>query len=322
MTTHVTFKPHYCDRRYGEYVSDRIYHMKLFGIPRNLPLLSSALVGKLNSYYLPNDSSYLCNGAFELYPVYYKAPKRAKVVTMMKELTFWKFSSLPMYKQKFLKKLFSINTGIITDTFAMKSMVQEHIDTQIEIVNPFCAQPFLKNKPDLSAKKIIFIGSFESPNKGYNELVQAFKLLNAGGDWRLFMVGKRGTEFVKENVSGVEITNHVRSLKPYLSKCSIYVHPAHFEPFGITVLEAMSAGVIPIVTRMTGVSEVLDRNGMKNLIVPDNNPETLAQKIEEVYNYSSAKKRKMSNKCKSIVKSRYLEKTGLEDFRKAFEKIS
>ena len=320
MTTHVTYKPHYCDRRYGEYVADRVYHMRLFGIPRNIPVVSNMLIGRLNSFLLPDDTVYLCNGAFELYPVYYRKPG-AKTVTMMKELTFWIFDLLPGYKQHFLRKLFSINAGIITDTEMMKALVQKHIDVPVEVVHPFCAQPFLENKPKLEERKVIFIGSFESPNKGYNELMEAFRLLRHGDDWELYMVGKRGTELVKERMQGLHITNHVPSLKPYLAKCSIYVHPARFEPFGITVLEAMSAGLIPVVTRMTGVSEVLEKNGLKKLVVKDNNPDRLAKKILEVHDYGLDKKKRISDKCKKIVKGGYLERRGLEKFRQAFYRI-
>lgn len=321
MTTHVTYKPHYCDKRYGEYVAGKIYHMRLFGIPRNIPAISNMLIGRINSFLLPKDSAYLCNGAFELYPVYYRKPE-AKVVTMMKELTFWAFDSMPGYKQSFLKKLFSVNTGIITDTEMMKALIEKHIDVRIEVVNPFCAQPFLENKPDLEAKRIAFIGSFESPNKGYNELLEAFKLLRKKDDeWELYMIGKRGTDFVKEMPEGLHVTNFVPSLRPYLSRCSIYVHPAHFEPFGISVLEAMSAGVIPVVTKSTGTSEVLEKNGLKNLVIESNKPGEIASKINEIHNYSRARKKGISAKCKKIIKNRYLEKEGLKDFKKKFGMI-
>ncbi len=321
MTTHITYKPHYCDKKYGEYVADKIYNMKLFGIPRSLPIISTTLIGKLNSLFIPNDSIYLCNGAFELYPVYYRK-QQAKVVTMMKELTFWRFGSLPKYKQSFLKKLFSINTGIITDTEAMKKLIEKHIDVPVEVVNPFCAQPFFENKPTLQAKKILFIGSFESPTKGYDKLIEAFKLLRKDDDeWELYMIGKRGKDFIKDNIEGLYVTNYVASLKPYLAKCSIYIHPAYFEPFGITVLEAMSAGLIPIITKQTGVSEVLEKNCLKNLIIKDNKPQIILEKIKDVYNYSLVKKSKISIKCKQIVKDNYLEPDGLKIFKKKFKKM-
>lgn len=320
MTTHVTYKPHYCDRRYGEYVADKIYHMRLFGVPRNVPVISNVLIGRLNSLMLPDDDSYLCNGAFELYPVYYRKPQ-ARIVTMMKELTFWLFGSLPEYKQEFLRKLFSVNAGIITDTETMKRMIRKYIDVPVEVVQPFCAQPFLENRPKLAEKRLIFIGSFESPNKGYNELVEAFRLLRQEDrEWELYMVGKRGSEFVRES-PGMHVTDHVPSLRPYLSKCSIYVHPAEFEPFGITVLEAMSAGILPIVTGGTGVSEVLRKNNLSGLIVKNNAPPALAKKIMDVYEYSHKKKKKISDKCKKIIKEGYLEPEGIEKFRRAFYRI-
>src|SRR3989338_905123 len=218
MTTHVTYKPHYCDKRYGEYVADKIYHMRLFGIPRNIPIISNILIGRLNSLTVPEDSRYLCNGAFELYPIYYRKPN-AKIVTMMKELTFWLFDSFPSYKRSFIKKLFSLNTGIITDTEMMKSLIEKQMNVHIEVVNPFCAQPFLENKPNLEEKRLMFIGSFESPNKGYRELVEAFRMLKKTDNaWEIFMIGKKGTSVIKHLIEGLQVTNYVPSLKPYFSR--------------------------------------------------------------------------------------------------------
>ena len=57
MTTHITYRPHYCDRRYGEYVADRIYHMRLFGIPRNVPVFSDILIGRLHSFLITADAA-------------------------------------------------------------------------------------------------------------------------------------------------------------------------------------------------------------------------------------------------------------------------
>ena len=322
MSTHVTYRPHYCDRRYGEFTCDKIYHIKMFGMPRSLPIISTAVIGKLNASRLPSDTVYLTNGAFELYPVYYKKIK-AKVVTMIKELTFWGFDRLPEYKKKYLKRLFSINTGIITDTKMMKFLIERHIKrVPVEISHPFCAQPFLENRAKTDSKRIIFIGSFESPNKGYNEMVQAFKILREKDDeWKMYMVGKRGTDFIREKVEGIHVTDFVPSLKPYLAKCSIYVHPAHFEPFGVTVLEAMSAGLIPIVTKMTGVSEVLESNRLGDLIINAPKPAEIVSKILDVFNYSSVRKKNISRRCKNIVKKRYLENEGLKDFKNKFQKL-
>ncbi len=98
----------------------------------------------------------------------------------------------------------------------------------------------------------------------------------------------------------------------------MYVHPAYFEPWGVTVLEAMSAGIIPILTRDTGSSELLIKKRLDNLVVKDNQPQTLAAKISEVHDYSKARKLSISNKCRNIIKRGYMEKQGLDVFRRAF----
>jgi glycosyltransferase involved in cell wall biosynthesis len=42
-----------------------------------------------------------------------------------------------------------------------------------------------------------------------------------------------------------------------LSECSVYLHPARSEPFGLSVVQAMAAGLLPIVTDMTGAKDLV-----------------------------------------------------------------
>ena len=166
------------------------------------------------------------------------------------------------------------------------------------------------------SKNIVFVGA-HSPNKGYDRLIEAFKLLEG---YNLYMIGSCA-EKITDKLPGLHVFGYVPSLKPYLSRCSIYVHPAYFESFGISVLEAMSAGLIPIVTKQTGVSEVLVKNGLSSLVVPGNKPEMLAKKIADVQNYSLDKKKSISAKCRKIVRDDFLEERGIQKFREAFTKL-
>ena len=324
MTTFITFKssidktPHYCDRKYGEAVADRFYYMKDWGFLRFVPFWS-LLRGFVNSFSVPEDDVYLCNGVAELFPVYYKT-KRSDIITLVKEQIFWDLPQMSESRRKFILKVLSINKGFITDTERLRAMIKKYCNIKVEVCSPFCAQPFLENRPQINAKSIVFVGA-HSPNKGYGQLLEAFKIIKkTDTEWELYMIGSCARN-ITEQIDGVHVLGYVRDIRPYMSKCSIYVHPAYFEPFGITVLEAMSGGVIPIVTKATGSSEVLEKNSLPFLIVEDNKPETLAQKIVEVYNYSTAKKKKISAKCKSIVKKGYLEEKGVKQFRRAFDII-
>lgn len=324
MTTFITFKssidktPHYCDRKYGEAVADRFYYMKDWRFLRFVPFWS-LLRGFMNSFSVPEDDVYLCNGVAELYPVYYKT-KRSDIITLVKEQIFWDLPQMSESRRKFMLKVLSINKGFITDTERLRAMIKKYCNIKIEVCSPFCAQPFLENKPQINAKSIIFVGA-HSPNKGYNQLLEAFKIIKKiDTEWELYMIGSCAKN-ITEQIDGMHVLGYVRDIRPYMSKCSIYVHPAYFEPFGITALEAMSAGLIPIVTRNTGMSEVLEQNNLSKLITPNNNPDLLVKKILEVNELETNKKKNISNKCKKIIKKEYLEKTGVKKFKQSFEHI-
>lgn len=310
--------PHYCDRKYGEAVADRFFYMKDFWPLRRLPFWSLAR-GVFNSLLLPQDKTFMCNGTAELYPVWCKYPE-SDIVTLVKEQLFWEIPGMPEAKREFLLRVFSVNSGLIVDTAAMKRLVRKYTDADVGVCNPFCVNSFLENKPSLEKKNIIFVGAY-SANKGYPRLIDAFRLLSERDKgWNLYMLGSCA-EAIKEKVSGMHVPGFVPDIGPYLSGCSIYVHPAYFESFGITVLEAMSAGLIPVVTAQTGASEVLVKNGLSGLVAKDNRPETLLRKIEKIDSWKIKKKRSVSEKCKDIVRKDYLERAGVEKFRLVFNSL-
>ena len=58
-------------------------------------------------------------------------------------------------------------------------------------------------------------------------------------------------------------------LPEVLKHCLICVHPARFDAFPVSILEAMAAGIIPVVTPTTGTADVIARIN-KDLIAPYN----------------------------------------------------
>ena len=71
--------------------------------------------------------------------------------------------------------------------------------------------------------------------------------------------------------------------KPYYKEADIYIHPADKEGFGITVAEAMSAGLPVIVSDRGGVPELV--NHMEDGIIVDAyNPHEWADYINTLWN--------------------------------------
>ena len=71
--------------------------------------------------------------------------------------------------------------------------------------------------------------------------------------------------------------------KPYYDEAYIYIHPADKEGFGMTIVEAMSAGLPVIVSNRGGVPELVE-NKKDGIIVDAYSPEEWADAIIELYN--------------------------------------
>jgi glycosyltransferase involved in cell wall biosynthesis len=132
---------------------------------------------------------------------------------------------------------------------------------------------------------ILNIGRFFDPRRGHSkkqlEMVQAFRQLHAAGrapGWSLHLVGGCSPEdreyamAVKREALGLPVHVHLSApgavLGDLLSRSSVYWHagglgedperhPDRFEHFGISVVEAMSAGLVPVVFGAAGPAEVV-----------------------------------------------------------------
>lgn len=132
---------------------------------------------------------------------------------------------------------------------------------------------------------ILSVGRFFDSQGGHSkkqlEMVQAFrKLIERGLEgWSLHLVGGCGPadrvylERVKHQASGLPVDIHVGAsgaeLRDLYARASIYwhatglgedptTHPDRFEHFGITTVEAMSAGAVPVVIGHAGQLEVVN----------------------------------------------------------------
>lgn len=139
--------------------------------------------------------------------------------------------------------------------------------------------PGSKNKTILSVGR--FFNSKNTHAKRQLSLVQAFKALHPilhSPDWRLVLVGGCKPEdqdyfnYVKTeaegfpidvlcNLSGHELDEAYSSASFYWHATglgeSVTRHPARFEHFGISIVEAMSAGAVPLVLKIGGPAEIV-----------------------------------------------------------------
>lgn len=70
-------------------------------------------------------------------------------------------------------------------------------------------------------------------------------------------------EMIKEcdltDYVSIETSVHIAELKEIMQKSKVYFHPLPDEPFGISIAEAMSAGLIPVVPTTGGFAEFVPK---------------------------------------------------------------
>ncbi|PSN83651.1 hypothetical protein B9Q01_04040 [Candidatus Marsarchaeota G1 archaeon OSP_D] len=126
--------------------------------------------------------------------------------------------------------------------------------------------PLGVHKTDYERKgRIIFLGRLTS-QKGPRYLVEAARVALKVIEFEVVFAGSGDSEAEIRRISqdlgiqqSVKLLGRVsdKEMKKWIVESDAYVLPAVSEPFGMTVLEAMSAGLPTIISKTTGVGEAL-----------------------------------------------------------------
>ncbi len=234
-----------------------------------------------------------------------------RVLCIIADTSFWS-ERLCILRKAFYKRYLSYVDGFFPVSERIKRDIQSYIDRPAEVTRPFPVNRYRPRKGGFN-REILFIGN-DAEEKGFGHLVKAMKYLP---DFELSLVGTCARK-IKTKAPNIHVPGKVNSLDPYFEKCSIYAHPADFDPCPSVVWEAMYAGLIPIISRGVGQHEVFT-GGLAKLVLNNNNPKTIARKITEVTELKN-KKQIISN-CKRVVAD-YSKPKSIARFKKAFAKLS
>jgi glycosyltransferase involved in cell wall biosynthesis len=157
---------------------------------------------------------------------------------------------------------------------------------------------FLKIDPSLKSNRICFVGS-HLYIKGVDLLPEIItRVRRRIEDAEVYVIGKGKMVNESDGIKVFGYVPHDKKLLLLLSECSIYLHPARFEAFGLSVVEAMAAGLIPIVTEMTGAKDLVKKVD-PSLIVPVD-VDAISAKIIEVLSMDIEEKEALSRRAKQV----------------------
>ena len=125
--------------------------------------------------------------------------------------------------------------------------------------------------------------------KGYDLAVGAAEILKKNGlDFKWYFVGdgvdrpKIESIISEKQLAGfIEITGLQDNPYPYIKNCDIYVQPSYEESYGLTIIEAQILGKTIVSTATVGGQSII--NDGENGVIADINAESIAQKINLVY---------------------------------------
>jgi len=170
-----------------------------------------------------------------------------------------------------------------------------------------------KIKPNLESHNLLFIGN--GPDyycKGIDILIESFKTIKENiKDAKLYIIGN--WDIRKEwVVEGVYFLGFQKNLIEIFRECSLGIHLARGEAFGINVLEMMLAGLPTITSELTGSKEVVNKFDPDFILELDK--KKIVEKVVAYFNSSLEKRVYISNKSRSVAKN-YSEKKITEQFR-------
>ncbi len=150
-------------------------------------------------------------------------------------------------------------------------------------------------------KPVIFYNGRIAPVKGVDVLMKAFAVVRKKfPEARLILSGRWqmpgppsawGLETDRTN-DGVEWAGpaDAEQVRKFYEQSDIFIMPSYFETFGISLAEAMAAGMACVVSKAGGLAEIVE-DGVSGIFVPPGNPEAMAAAIIRLLENPEARKK-------------------------------
>ena len=153
----------------------------------------------------------------------------------------------------------------------------------------YCPNVLLK-LPDIKLQDInkgnVTIGALGRmvEKKGFYDFIDALKILKERGySFRAILAGdgvlSKELKKYAEDLPELDFPGWVLDKQEFFNKIDIFCQPSHFEPFGLTVIEAMSYGKPVISTDCDGPVEIINDNMKNGIIVQKKKPIEMADAI-------------------------------------------
>lgn len=286
-----------------------------------VPYISRFIKSLFTSMKIPKDADLvLCEGASQIFSGYFwkRKNKDKKIVLIVSDPKWFYLKKTNFLLKKIYTKALKDFDLFISTSPLMKSLIPKELPGKVSMVFPFFDNRFAEYKCDLSKKNIVFTGRV-GWEKGVDILFKAYKkILKDFPESRLYILGFGNLmeQLKKENIENMIFTGWEHNPENYLKKSSVYMSLARIDPAGVAVLEAMSMGVVPVVSEGVGYNYVVKKIS-KELVVK--NPDEASIIVKKLWNDRKLLD-KYSKKAREISKD-YNKEKSLRLFKKAISLI-
>lgn len=263
---------------------------------------------------IPKDTNVLLieGGLGFIVGFFFKKIRKGKIVMIVSDPLFYELKQKPLLAKigYFMIKDF--------DSFVPTSKLMANLIPfeNKKIVYPFIeVKRFGRIKANIGCKNIIYTGILNR-QKGVDKVVRVFlQIQKVIPEAKLFLVGKGPLKEEIDNIGNkmIVLPGFTKNPENYIKECSLYINLSRLDPFGVGVVEAMAAGLVPIISENVGARDLLEKID-KKLVVK--NIEEAKKRIAELFK-NKKKLIRLSKKAKEIGKKQNKEKN-IKNFKKAF----
>ena len=304
--------PHPAHRGFAEAVGADLvdYHRLSVG-----PLEGTVAEDALNGLAYPNYDVYLVEGSRPLYAALARRLTRGgKLVYLCADHGLYQLGNDDFEGSSALKSLVgkfgtpmvrAVGRHGIDGVVAVSEFAAEFTrpvvgrETPIEVAHPF-VQPDAYEalgsvEPDLESNVAVTVAR-PWRYKGVDMLVDAWpRVREEYPDAELHVVGSGHPEEYAET-PGVRVRGYVENLTDAFAPASLFVQPSRMDTFPVSTLEAMRAGLPPLVTRTTGTrSEAREVNPS---LVVETNEYALSRGVREYFARDADDRRALSGRAR------------------------
>ncbi|MEK6920478.1 MAG: glycosyltransferase, partial [Nanoarchaeota archaeon] len=181
-------------------------------------------------------------------------------------------------KRRVLLYLIKNIDGVSVESALQIEEVEKITNVPVEVCESYVEnKEYLENiTPDLNTNTFLFIGAYRPPydHKNIELLIEIFNDLP---DYHLIIIGKDTEKLKSRAKENIEIKGFVEDKDEYYKKATYYIHLPKYEAGPITLLEAITAGLIPITNNNAGHHTIVKRVNQKLIINADATAEEAAK---------------------------------------------